>query len=108
MLADDLGCLIAFDPLGAEIPARDLALGIEHKNGVVRDTVDKETPAQLALSQLRFSPLAVSDVMEKGAEDMPLLFTDWRDCQLDGELAAAAMEGGQFNPLPQYWTFTGF
>src|SRR5262249_24646451 len=42
VLADDLVGAPALDALGADVPGRDAAVGVEHEDGVVEDALDEE------------------------------------------------------------------
>src|SRR5919199_6586724 len=52
MPAEDLLLGVALQPLGALIPAADVALGVEEEDGVVLDAVDGEAEARLALAEV--------------------------------------------------------
>src|SRR6185312_4175244 len=53
VLSDDFFKGIPLDPLGARVPADNMPLGVQHKDRVVSDRVDKEAEALLSLLQLR-------------------------------------------------------
>src|SRR5947209_9623815 len=48
MLAEDLLGAIALDALGARVPARHMALPVEHEDGVVLRAFDQQSEALLA------------------------------------------------------------
>jgi hypothetical protein len=52
MLPDDLGVLVALDALGARVPGRDDAIGIELEDRIVDDGLDQMAEAAFALEQL--------------------------------------------------------
>ena len=54
VLADDLVGLVALDPLGPGVPGGDVALRVEHEDGVVLDALDQQPEPLLA--QPRASP----------------------------------------------------
>src|SRR4029079_11767733 len=76
---DDLGRAIALDALRAGVPGRDVAVGIEHEDGVVADAVDELAHAQLGLAQrLLFARLllcfqSIGDVTREAARMRELL-----------------------------------
>ena len=51
VLADDLVGAVALDALGAGVPGRDVAVGVEHEDRVVLDALDQQAEALLALPQ---------------------------------------------------------
>src|SRR6185295_19396403 len=51
VLADDLRGAVALDPLGAGVPGENVAVGIEHENGVVLDALHQKAKALIALSK---------------------------------------------------------
>jgi hypothetical protein len=57
VLADDLFRTIALDALGAAVPGRHVAVGVEHEDRVVPDAFNQQAKTLLALSQ-RFLVLA--------------------------------------------------
>ena len=57
MLADDLFGRIALDPLAADIPARDDAVGIQHVERVVGNAFNEKTETTLALEQIPLLPV---------------------------------------------------
>src|SRR5262249_29421173 len=57
VLSDDLVRSVALDPLGAGVPRGDVALGIEHEDGVVLDAFDEELePLVVSLAALVVPP----------------------------------------------------
>ena len=52
MLADDFFGRITLDPLGARVPADDVALRVEHENCVVGDCCYEEKKSSFAFAQL--------------------------------------------------------
>src|SRR3954447_24423795 len=62
MPADDFLRPIALDPLGAEIPAADIAVGIEHVDRIVRDALDEPAELFLALADRLFGSHAFGQV----------------------------------------------
>src|SRR5579875_2585587 len=52
MAADDLIGGVALDSLSAGVPAGDIALGIEHENGVVGNRFDQKAEAAFAFTEL--------------------------------------------------------
>ena len=67
-LADDLGLGVAFDLLGAFIPAHDPALGVDEKNGVVLNVPDKEAESLFQLTPLSLGRLAASEIIQQQEE----------------------------------------
>ena len=61
-LADDLRLLVALDPLGASVPARDASLGIEREDRVVAHCLHHEAKALLALLQRLPGPVLFGHV----------------------------------------------
>jgi hypothetical protein len=55
MLAKNFVRLIAFDPLGAQVPAAHKTPRIQHVNGVVSDALDQNPEPFFAASQRLFS-----------------------------------------------------
>lgn len=62
MPADDFLRPIALDPLGAEIPTADIAVGIEHVDRIVRDALDEPAELFLALADRLFGRPAFGQV----------------------------------------------
>ena len=54
--------LVALDALGAGVPARDVAVGIEHEDRVVLHALDQQAEALLALAQLLLLRAALGEV----------------------------------------------
>src|ERR1700736_197440 len=52
MTTDDLVCLVAFDPFGANIPVDDKPVLVEHEDSVVGDALDKHAEIALTLVKL--------------------------------------------------------
>src|SRR6185312_2425494 len=62
VLADDLVAAIALQALGADVPAGDVAVDVEHEDGVVAHRFDHDAEALLALAK-RFGRVAqIGDV----------------------------------------------
>ena len=62
MLTDDLICLIAFDAFRTGVPTDDDAVGIEHVEGVVRNTRHQKSELALTVSESVLSGSALGDV----------------------------------------------
>ena len=59
---DDLIGPVALDPLGPAIPARDVALGLQHEDRVVLDRLHEEAESLLALAQGFLAPATLGEV----------------------------------------------
>src|SRR6516225_4372369 len=68
MLAHHLAGAEAGDSLGANVPTRNAALGIEHDERVVSDPVDEEAESLFALAASRFGLQALGDVTKMDEE----------------------------------------
>ena len=62
MLTDNLVRLVALDGLGAWIPVRNMALRVEHVDGIIVDTLDEHSKALLAFEQRSLLLLLCGDV----------------------------------------------
>ena len=62
MTPDDLIGRVPLDPLGADVPRRDVAVGVEHEDGVVRHAFHQEAESFFAAAQLFFVILALRQV----------------------------------------------
>ena len=90
MPADDLLGRVALDALGARVPARDPALGVEHEDGVVPDALDQQAEALLALAAGVLGVAALGDVAEHqhDADDLARGVADRGGAVVDRPLAA--------------------
>src|SRR5262249_19110238 len=90
VLADDLVGLVPLDAHGADIPARNVAAGIKHENGVIARAFHHQAKAFLAQLQSTFGPRAVGDVAENQNDAInPVVATlDGRGAVVDGPLGA--------------------
>src|SRR5439155_23144518 len=59
------------------------------------------------LTQLRLGPLAVGDVVDERAEQVLVVQTDRRDQELDRELAAIPVQGGDLDAPVEDGSFAG-
>ena len=80
VLADDLVGRVALAALGAGVPARDAALGVEHEDRVVLDGLDQQPEPLLALAQHLLGLAALGDVPgDLGeAEELAVVVADRR------------------------------
>ena len=51
MFSNDLPCLVSLDALGPSIPSNDIAIGIQHENGVVADRLHEQAEAFFTVRQ---------------------------------------------------------
>ena len=79
MLADDLVALVALDALGARVPARHHAVGVEHEDRIVDHALDQQPEALFALAQRLLVKFAVGEVArDLGEAEQPALFVAQR------------------------------
>ena len=93
MLSQDLLRLVAGDALGARVPARDAAFGVEHENRVVDDAFDHEPEAPLAVGEHALGARARGDVLVQQAVRLLEIPRALAHAQL--ELPAARAQLGQ-------------
>jgi hypothetical protein len=62
MRPDDLSCAVALEPFGARIPCRDVAVQVEHEDGVVAHPFDDEPESLLALAQCLFGFASLGEI----------------------------------------------
>ena len=59
MAADDLVGVVAFDALGAVVPAAHAAFGVEHEDRVIAHVLEQQPIALFGLAQRAFGLLAL-------------------------------------------------
>ena len=62
MTPDDLSRAVALEPFGARVPGRDVAVQVEHEDGVVADAFDDEPESLLALAQRLFGLASLGEI----------------------------------------------
>src|SRR6185436_8784041 len=87
VLADDLGGLVALDPLRTRIPAGHPPVWIEHEDRVVLHGLDHEAEAFLAAADVLFVAAALREVA--------------RDLGEPDELSGRIAEGGDHDVGPE-------
>jgi hypothetical protein len=91
---DDLGRRVAVDALGARVPGRHPALGVEHDDGVVGQALDQQPELPLALLQRPLRLVSRGDVARVlGETDQPARLVAYGVERRDGPEAAAVLAG---------------
>src|SRR3981189_239077 len=106
MSAQHLFGAISLDALGAAVPTADMALRIEHVDGVFLDTIDQRLELPVAFFHLLarglFGSDACPDVADTAEEIHPAIFANRRNRELHRKLLARPMQSRYFDPPSEH------
>src|SRR5437016_6549783 len=70
MFSEDFLNTVAFQALGATIPADNVAKRIQMENGIFLHALDEQTEEFLAFAQSLFGTIAIGDVLEDHTQEI--------------------------------------
>ena len=74
VLSNDISCLVIMNPLSTHVPIDDISLRVEHKDSIIRHSLDKHSKAPLAVRERVLSFTPFDNVLPEGSLDaLPLL-----------------------------------
>src|SRR5438094_520517 len=102
MLAQHLFGTVALDALGAAVPCADAALGIEHVDSVVLNTLNQDLELPFAFLCGLARRDTRTDIAHATDEVDAAIFVDWRDRELHWKLLSRPAQSGYLDPASEH------